>query len=286
MIVAFPGFVSLEILSPVRSIQSEWVLIQRFQSAEHVLAWRASKEHKVLIDKLKVFLASEESDAIQEDEIKATELVASAVTEAFITQVNPDKNQAFLQWTAKIYQIEATFPGFQGVYVELSSSGQRTNWITHLKFDTAENLDRWLASPERQLILNELKPLIKAIESHRVISPYAGWFLSLANKGAPPPVWKQTMIVLLVLFPIVMLELKFLSPLTKDLGVSLSMFIGNAISVTLISWPMMSIAVWFLGWWLSNENGMRLKTTIGIFVMMALYLLEIVAFSMLLDSSL
>lgn len=273
VIASFPGFVSLEISKG--STQDEWVITQRFNSTEDGLAWRASKERGELIAELKRFLIDE--DALQETEVEINSL-QRGVTEVFITEVSPGKDRAFQEWIAKMHQVEAKFTGFLGVYIQAPSLGQGKNWITLLQFDTQENLDRWLASSERQQVLNESKSLIAAIESHRVISPYAGWFSSIAENGVLPPVWKQTMIVLLVLFPIVMLELKFLSPLTQNLGNTLTTFIGNAISVTLIAWPMMPIAIRFLGWWLSPDSSNYTKTIIGTFVMIVLYLFEIVIF--------
>ncbi len=58
------------------------------------------------------------------------------------------------------------------------------------------------------------------------------------------------MLVVLVLFPIVMLELRFLSPLLGGLNSSVSMFIGNVISVALIAWPFMPLVVGPMNWWL------------------------------------
>jgi len=273
-IAAFPGFVSLEILSPTESSQHEWVIVQRFYSSDNVIAWRNSKERLELMESLKKLVA-DGADAIQEAEIAPNDLLKGGVTEVFITQVSPDKDRNFRKWIAKIHQVEAKFPGFRGVYVQSPGMGPGKNWITLLQFDTPENLDRWLFSDARQQVLDELKPLITSIESHRVISSYAGWFSSIAKKGDLPPVWKQTMIVLLVLFPIVMFELRYLSPLTLGFGTSLAMFIGNAISVTLISWPMMPIAIYFLGWWLTPDSDRLSKTIIGTIVVMMLYLLEI-----------
>lgn len=275
-IATFPGFVSLEIISS--GDPSEWVIVQRFYSSQSVLAWRESRKRKELMDELKKFVVNE--DEIQDIETEANKL-EGGVTEVFITEVGKDQDHAFRQWVARIHEVEAKFPGFRGMYIQSPTSGQGKNWITFLQFDTPENLDRWLASSERERVLNESKPLIAALETHRVISSYAGWFSSIAKKGRLPPVWKQTMLVLLVLFPIVMLELKFLSPLTKSFGSSLSTFIGNAISVTLISWPMMPIAILLLGWWASPEWGKRSKTIFGTFVVIAIYLLEILAFWML-----
>lgn len=92
------------------------------------------------------------------------------------------------------------------------------------------------------------------------------------------PVWKQMMIVLLMLFPIVMLELIFLSPYLSTLHFSLATFIGNAISVALLSWPFMSIAIYCLNWWLTPINMTTGKSIAGALLVIGLYVIEVVFF--------
>ena len=60
----------------------------------------------------------------------------------------------------------------------------------------------------------------------------------------------------MLLFPIVMLELRFLAPLTRGLNPVFATFIGNAISVSLLAWPVMPIANRALGWWLRPPRAM------------------------------
>lgn len=201
------------------------------------------------------------------------------ITEIFVTRVSADKEEDYREWIAKIHQLETTFPGFCGMYVQSPREGTDGNWITLLEFDTLENLEHWLSSKERQQLLSESQSLIESLESHRLISPYAGWFASLAPEGKSPPVWKQTMIVLLVLFPIVMLELKFLPFLTLQLNPALGTFIANTISVILIAWPMMPIAIWFLGWWLTPQSTHYQQATLwGTALLILLYIFEIAIF--------
>lgn len=279
LIVTFPGFASLEILSPAVATDLDWVLMQRFDDAESASAWRQSEKRKAIYEELKAYLTEDSKYRLQDTEAEDAHLKGN-VTEVFITQVNPSQDKAYREWMAKVHQIEAAFPGFKGMYVQAPNPGQGQNWITLLQFDTPENLDRWLNSTERQKILQEGKSLVTSFDSHRVVSPYGGWFASLAKeKGKLPPLWKQTMIILLVLFPIVMFEFKYLSPWTNPLNISLGTFIGNAISVSLISWPMMPIAIWFLGWWLSpkEENSQRI-TFWGTLIVLLLYLIEIALF--------
>ncbi len=277
-VVGLPGFLSLDITSATYNHALVWTLVQRFDTPAHLSQWRSSPTYQHLSDELGKLFEDLPPSSIQEKESEDSQL-EGGITEVFITEVSKEKEEEYRQWIAKMHAVEARFPGFKGVYVQSPGPSQGRNWITLLQFDTVENLDRWLFSSERQQVLNESKPLIASLESHRVASPYGGWFQSLAQAGEVPPVWKQTMIVLLVLFPIVMLELKYLTLLTGNLNPSLGTFIGNAISVALIAWPVMPVAIWFLGWWLSPYGEkQREKTILGTGFIFALYLLEILLF--------
>jgi uncharacterized protein len=270
-IASFEGFVSLEIISPKLGEQQEWKLIQHFETFEKLEKWRESAVRKELFFNLE-HLVGNEVPPIQENSCYSKE---GGVTEVFVTQVNANELGSYHRWIGKIHEAEAKFAGFQRVYVQAPRSDKNNTWITLLQFDTAKNLDRWLHSKEREEILHEAQSLVKNLESHRVISPFAGWFAGLA---ITPPVWKQTLLVLLVLFPIVMLEFKFLAAWTAGLNLSLATFIGNAISVSLVSWPMMPIVIYAMRWWLTPFEVTFKKNIVGILTLLGLYFVEIIIF--------
>lgn len=268
-IAGLPGFISLEFLCPFPAMR-KWEIVQRFGSMQEAVQWKESQTYRDLMDSLQR-LSIEKKETVTD-----VESLKSGITEVIVVQTSPEKEAAFRSWMAKIHLLEARFPGFRGVYVQSPNRSNGRFWITLLQFDTAEHLDLWLHSPERQSVLEESKALINYMETHRVISPYAGWFATIARVGDLPALWKQTMVILLVLFPIVMLEFKYLNPHLKELNISLSTFIGNAISVSLISFPMMPIAIRCLRWWLTPELEPRKGVDmVGTLVVMALYLLEI-----------
>lgn len=274
-VALFPGFLSLEI-SISKEHPNEWIIIQRFVDSDSRLSWQSSKEREMLNEELKKIAAT--NSLIEE--VTSFSNIREGVTEVLVTKVAIGKEREYKEWIANIHKVEARFPGFRGAYVQSPIEGKGGNWITLLQFDTAENLDKWLSSKERAEILEQSHSLISSLDYHRVISPFGGWFSSLMKQdNAPIPLWKQTMIILLVLFPIVMLEFKFLSPVTGSLNLSLATFIGNAISVSLVSWPMMPIAIWFLGWWLvPPKTKKQLWTIYGTFVVFLLYAIEVLIF--------
>ncbi|MDB6081849.1 MAG: putative antibiotic biosynthesis monooxygenase [Chlamydiia bacterium] len=271
-VAAQPSFVSLEFLSTMNA----WVIVQRFSSRESALLWTQSEIYQKLLQELRNLAVDRdvEEKASQEEDLQGS------VTELFVTEVSPDKEASYRAWLAKIHQAEAKFPGFRGTYVQSPSQTGGRNWITLLHFDTVANLDRWIASREREEVLKQGASLVISLESHRVISPFTGWFASFAKaEGEIPPVWKQTCLILLVLFPVVMLEFRYLLPWTRHLNPSLGTFIGNALSVALISWPLMPLSIWFLGWWLAPLERRRTQTTLfGTFFISLLYAIEIFAF--------
>lgn len=273
----FPGFISLEVSPPKKREEEQWLIIQKFSNPDWYRNWTQSKERQLLFEELGKILPGK-SVKIEEDESN-TNLFTNGVTEVFVTQVSPGMESAYREWGAKINQSEARYPGFQGVYLQAPTSNSHNTWITLLQFDSQEHLDQWLVSEERKNILEEASTFVSSCESHRVISPYAGWFSSLQNQNTLPPVWKQTMVVLLVLFPIVMLERKFLLLESAGFNPSLATFIGNAISVSLIAWPCMPIAIRSLHWWINpkkpQEMGAHLLGTGFVFI---LYLIEIALF--------
>lgn len=273
---AFPGFVSLEMVSP-KEEKDSWRSIQKFQGAEELNNWRISEVRQSLLDELKPLLMEEEEPI--KEYLSEESYNIKGVTEVFVTSVKPGMQEFYKKWATKIQKVESQFPGYLGVYIQAPGKDVGSNWITILSFDTAEHLNNWLSSEERKNILKEAEEAVEELQSHRVESPFAGWFASLSKEGEPPPVWKQTMLVLLVLYPIVMLEILFLNPWTKNLMTPTATFIGNAISVSLVSWPLMPIAIYFLNWWLIPKTKRdNKKEILGVITVFVLYLIEILAF--------
>lgn len=273
-IASSEGFVSLEFLAKPNEPYS-WMIVQRFYSRDNASNWKTSPSYEQLIDELKPLLAAKQL----REEIQNEADLTSGVTEVIITQIDPHHEQAYMEWSSKIHQVEAQFEGFRGVYIQSPKSNGGRHWITLLQFDTPAHLDTWLNSEERKNILKEGMPLISSLETSRMASPFAGWFSSIAKGEEAPSVWQQTMIVLLILFPIVMLELKYLSPWTAHLNNSLATFIGNTISVTLIAYPFMPIVLPLLKWWLYPSHRTSWPSLyFGTLFILFLYFLEVLLF--------
>jgi antibiotic biosynthesis monooxygenase (ABM) superfamily enzyme len=267
---AASGFVSLEI-APAFAESAEWWITQRFRSAQSLALWRSSDARARLMAEL---------DRMRDDSAPLDEAVPdfhplSCVTEVITTVVEPGREGEFQAWAEAVQAKQAVFPGYMGTLVQAPLSPDVAYWTTLVRFSTPEQLDAWLGSEERKALLEKSDPRVSRFKSQRLANPFPGWFPTEPDR-APPAAWKQSMLVLLVLFPVVMLEIRFLSPLLAGLNGVVSTFIGNAISVALTSWPLIQIAQYSLGWWLQPDPASKLRSELlGAGTVVALYALEI-----------
>ena len=269
-VAAFPGFLSIETV-PVLPAANDWRIVQRFRTAEQLQHWCGSEFAPAGTPVPGWQTAASDPEHEEAPDFHAQ----SSVTEVITTRVRPGMESAFLDWSARIQEAQARFPAFRGIYLQPPSSDRQDYWVSLLRFAQPEQLDAWLASSERRKLVRESEALVESWENHRLPTAFAGWFPAAAD-GKPPATWKQTMLVLLVLFPIVMLELRFLSPWLAGLNPALGTFIGNALSVSLVTWPMMPLAIRALDWWLRpRKGGSPWITVLGLAVLVGLYAAEL-----------
>ncbi|MBM6592511.1 hypothetical protein [Microvirga pudoricolor] len=271
------GFVSIEMI-PIYSGSPEWQVAQRFKSSADLQAWRTGGERAALFAELLPLLSRDNPDIVEEaaPDYHAT----SFVTEVVTTTVQPGGEGRFQAFAQAIQSAQASFPGYMGTLIQAPVSQDVPYWTTLVRFATPAELDAWIESDERKALLAQVDRETSTWESRRMQSGFAAWFPGAGSDS--PPAWKQTMLVLLVLFPVVMLEIRFLSPYLASLPLAVATFIGNALSVALVSWPLMALAVSGLGWWLrpSPSNRAQAEAT-GLAVVLALYAIEIAVFTFL-----
>jgi antibiotic biosynthesis monooxygenase (ABM) superfamily enzyme len=240
----FEGFLNSEITPSAQGLA--WNVLLRFADSARLEAWRKSETWHRLLEDAAPLLAEKSSIEVEVKEGEG----GSGVVEVIITQVKPGKEAAYRDWETRIQQAQSKFPGYRGSYVQPPVSGE-LGWTTLMRFDTADQLDRWLKSPERAALVKEAESLVDYAHLQRMGTSFPGWFPTDPKTGKGPPNWKAGMLVLLGLFPIVMLETRFLKlPVNPSLG----MFIGNSISVALTTYLTMPLFIKVLHWWLFPKS--------------------------------
>ena len=277
-VAKFPGYVSAVVIPPSPPVHSDWGMVQRFQTLEQLGAWLDSDERRSLQEKGAPLLVDEGTTNVIEGS-SAEPSPHDMVTEIITVSVKPGKEEAYREWVDRIRQVEARFAGYQGLQLQPPIPGLQDDWVSLLRFDTAEHLNAWLESDARRAALQEVEPFIDRRE-RQVATAFSGWFTFGDVPGQVPPNWKQAMVVLLTLFPVVMLELLYLDPLLQMLDLAVATFIGNLLSVAALTWLLVPWANRAFGWWLRpTPNDSPRIDAAGVALIVGLYALSVVVFT-------
>ena len=243
---------AVEFWPPAPPDQLETVGVARFPSMDALRGWRRGEQNRALIDAAAPLV---EGGLVMQlvGQAAVDYSVAHGVTMVMVTEIKPGSEAAYRAWADRIQKLQATFPGYLGSFVQPPQQKER-GWTTVLRFDSASHLDRWLSSPERAAMVKESENLVAHFHAQRIDTSFPGWVPNDPSTGAPPNMWKTACLVLLTLFPVVMLELRFLNPHLKDLNPAVGTFIGNIISVGLTTWPLMPLAIYVFRDWLFPEG--------------------------------
>lgn len=277
-VATFPGYISAVVIPPVPPLQADWVLVQRFRSLEELGAWLDSDARRSQLARSTSLLVDEGTTNV----IQGTSTDASPqdmVTEIITVSVKPGKEEAYREWVDRIRQMEARFPGYKGLQLQPPIPGLQEDWVSLLRFDTSEHLNAWLESDARRAALREVESFVDQREQ-QVATAFSGWFTFADSPGRVPSNWKQAMVVLLTLFPVVMLELLYLSPLLQSLNLAVATFIGNLLSVAALTWLLVPWANRAFGWWLRPmANVSPGVEAAGITLIVGLYALSVLVFA-------
>src|SRR3954467_3532252 len=249
-IARFRGFVQQTVMPPSPPAQVDWVILQRFVTTEGATAWLNSKERRDRLAGAQAMLIGPDDVHLVAD--RGEGVLPAPVSAMISTRIKPGSEAAYRAWEQRIAAAQSKAPGFQGYRFEPPVPGVQEDWLAILRFDTEANLQAWLDSPERQKLLQDANPFTEEFHARIVRTGFDQWFPIPAGGAAPPAVWKMNMLVLLMLYPIVFLfgffvQTPFLTG--RGLPFAIALFIGNIVSVVLLSYLVPRMAGRF-SWWL------------------------------------
>jgi antibiotic biosynthesis monooxygenase (ABM) superfamily enzyme len=272
----YPGFWSGEINPPGDSI-TYWSLVQRFQTLAQLHDWQKSARRKDILAELGFSVRADlqVGDFIAEND-------TTGVATAIVTDVRPGMEADYFKWEEKIQIAQSKYAGYRGVYFQPPPPGRKGQWATLLRFDSPESLNTWFASEERLALLKEAEKFVTATKMRKVSNSFPGWVPDDAATGRSPQNWKTALLVLLGLYPVVLLEIRYCNPLLLSLNQALASFISLVGSVAATTFITMPLFVKLFSWWLYPGKAAETKTnTKGLLLLALLFVIEIATFSLL-----
>jgi uncharacterized protein len=232
---------SAEIIPPSSPDEDVWTLVQRFHEHHLIADWQANSERMKLLEEL--------APKIEAREISLSEAQSSAygtvgsVAVAIVTQVKAGLESTYREFEKQFQSAQAHQRGYRGVYVQPPTKATPGVWTTLIRFDSPDALDEWFVSDERKRLLALSDPVVNSTDYQKIQTSFPGWFPAQESGGKGPPNWKTAMLILLGLYPIVMLEIRYLNPALHGLNPAVASFIGNIISVALTTWVTMPLSI-------------------------------------------
>ncbi|QRG07755.1 antibiotic biosynthesis monooxygenase [Xanthobacter dioxanivorans] len=277
VIAGFPGFIEQSIAPPAPPTQVDWVILQRFASTDAAVGWLNSGARLARLAGVTHMLAGRDDVHLVRD--GASGVLPAPIAMVISTRLKPGQEAAYRAWEQRIAAAQSRAPGFQGYRFEAPIPGVQEDFLSILRFDTEANLNAWLLSPERKAMLAEAEPFTAEFHTRLARTGFDQWFGTTA--GQAPAAWKQNMLVVLMLYPVVFLFGALVqTPLLQQgakLPFPVALFVGNVVSVLLLSLLVPWVSRRF-GWWL--RPGSRWIDAVGAGVLVLLYGAMIAAFTL------
>lgn len=234
----YPGFIAAEINQPT-AVQSDWVIVYRFDSIAHVQAWlNSATRQELLLEAEHYFEGPGTQQVIGGAGRQSDPLVTVVVTH----RVEPTDIDEFLAWQDRLRLAESAFPGFRGTELFRPVEGVQEEWTALYRYKTADDLDRWLVSDERKELLAEGEKFAD-YHARTIDNSFGSWF-AFDEHGAeapPPSNFKTSIAVWVGVYPTVVLLALALWPLKLPLW--LNLLIGNLLSSFALSYFVMPYLV-------------------------------------------
>jgi len=283
VVAAFPGFIKQTVMAPSPPQQVDWVILQRFASETTAVAWLNSAERLRRIEgAASMLVGGDDVHLVKDGESGARPAPVSVVIS---TRIKPGHETAYRQWEQRIASAQSRARGFQGYRLEPPLPGVQDDWLAILRFDTEANLQAWLDSPERAALLQNAGTFTEEFHTRIARTGFDQWFSVGSGPQSPSAAWKQNMLVLLLLYPVVFLFGTWVqAPLLvarAKMPFWLALFVGNVASILVLSRLVPRVSHRF-EWWLQPAAAPSRKTDLaGAAIVLALYVLCLFVFSLM-----
>lgn len=260
----FDGFQGTELYPPAAGEENEWVVVFRFSRVEQLTAWLDSGARRQLLDEGRPLFDGAPTQEVLTGGTPAHDAhdAHDVVTAVISHDVMPGREGDFMRWEDKVLKAQERYPGFMGSELFKPVEGVQDRWVVAFRFDTREHLEGWLDSESREKLLEEGRGYFRSYDVRKIGSAFGGWFRfgEGADEGIPPN-WKQAMSVVLALYPTVMILNLTVGDWFNSMGMPgyLALFIGNALSVGILTWLLMPLVNRALAFWLLPRRARSLR---------------------------
>jgi antibiotic biosynthesis monooxygenase (ABM) superfamily enzyme len=168
----FPGYEAAEVVPPVEGVQSDYVVVFRFDTFLHLEGWLKSDAHRTLLARGQEFFVGDARQHV----VAAPHAAAAGAGMVVSTRVKPGREAEYRAWQTTIDQEAARFPGFSRQRGVPGGAGLQEEWVVVVRFDSAKHLQNWLESEPRRRLNQQAARLWDEASVESFGGGFPGWF--------------------------------------------------------------------------------------------------------------
>jgi antibiotic biosynthesis monooxygenase (ABM) superfamily enzyme len=135
-------------------------------------------------------------------------------------RVRDGQRAAYEEWLNEISPISRSFPGNLDWHLVRPVAGLTGTYSVIIRYDTREHLENWLASQERNRLVDKVRPLLVSGDDFFIRSGLDFWFSPDEAKAKVPVRWKQYLVTLSALYPLALGVPLLVTPLLRQVRIS------------------------------------------------------------------
>ena len=166
-----------------------------------------------------------------------------AATVVITHRVCHDKHDEYERWMVKIMPVAKAAPGHLDWQLIRPISGLSETFTIVLRFDSRSNLQRWMQSPQRAALIDEVRPLLVNGDDFYISSGLDFWFTPGGAKAQLPVRWKQFLLTWSAIFPLVLFNTWLVSEIFALLGLSAHPVVTTLILTALVVFLMIYVVM-------------------------------------------
>lgn len=271
------GYLGSEIFPPIPGVQDAYVVLYRFSRGTHLREWLACRRRQELLGKIEPLLAVPALEFFFSHGRKQ----AGSASSVFAYRIRQDREVNFQDWRRRILEEVRKWEGFLGTESFDALDGVEPEFIVVVRFDSRANLDRWLKSKVRNDFMKEVRAYVHHYTLRRIGSGFEGWF-DISENTAPPARWRQALVILSALFPVILVMRNLLAPIFLVLPLPVAFLILLTLDMAFLTYLVMPRYSRLMNFWLRPGAGFTWRSELAgcviIFGVIGLTLLSFLCF--------
>lgn len=252
------GFLGSEIFPPIPGVQDGYVVLYRFARGADLRTWLVSERRHALLARMTELLVEPATEFF----FAHGRQPAGSASSVFAYRVRADREAAFQEWRGRILEAVRRFDGFLGTESFDTLGGTEPEFIVVVRFDNRAHLDAWLESDVRRQFMREVRAYVDRVSLRRIGSGFEGWFEHGKNT-APPARWRQALVILSVLFPVIMVMRRLLTPVFGALPMPVAFLILLALDLVVLTYVVMPWYSRRMDFWLRPRADATWRTDVA-----------------------